>query len=313
MSQFTISSPLLSLIAPVVAAVVLSSCATSEVNREPISPPVDKKFALDGHLLKKPTLAGSESEAAGIPPIVAKRPVLPPQPKFQHSVQKYSVSAVNIPVSELLFKLAQDSGKQLDLHSGVDGTVTINAINQDLDKILERIAVQQGFLYEIDEDSISIRPDKPYWSNYPIDYVNIQKISQDLIDMKMSVGGASGLATTGTGAGTGGSSANIKVISEHNFWTKLAENLSRIVKSGLPQTAQTATAATATKIVNNSVVVNEEAGMISVFGTGAEHRAVKTYLADVMGRAEKQVLIEATVVEVELSDQYQAGIAGPPW
>ncbi|WP_373019820.1 pilus (MSHA type) biogenesis protein MshL, partial [Thiomicrorhabdus sp.] len=249
------------------------------------------------------------------PDLVSKRAVLPPKPDFQNALKKYSVSAINIPVSELLLKLAQDSGKQLDLHSGVDGAVTINAINQDLPTILKRISVQLGFLYEVTPKSIVVRPDKPYWFNYPIDYVNIQKTSKDTIDMKMSVGGATGVATTGGSAGTGGSAANINVVSEHDFWNSLEQNLSRIVQSGLKTGKGSAGAPAAaagarggSRVVNNNIVVNPEAGMITIFATGAEHRAVKTYLDEIMNRAEKQVMIEATVVEVELSDQYQAGI-----
>lgn len=293
----------------VISALTLVSCATSEVNREPVSPPVDSEFALAGHIKKKSVIDDQRQSVSEIPDIVTKKTVLPPKPDFQHSVRKYSVSAVNIPLSELLLKLAQDSSKQLDLHAGIDGAVTINAINQDLNTILKRISIQLGFLYEIKPDSIVVKPDKPYWDNYPIDYVNLQKVSQDTIDMKMSVGGPSGIGSTTAGASTGGSAANIKIVSEHNFWAKLEENLARIVKSGVAQgQAAPIGAGAAKKTFNQNVVINEEAGVITIFATGAEHRAVKNYLDQVMDRAEKQVLIEATVVEVELSDQYQAGI-----
>ncbi|MDG6778577.1 pilus (MSHA type) biogenesis protein MshL [Thiomicrorhabdus sp. zzn3] len=294
----------------VISALILVSCATSEVNREPVSPPVDSEFALAGHLQKKEIIGPQSQPNADIPSIVTKKAVLPPKPNFQHSVRKYSVSAVNIPLSELLLKLAQDSNKQLDLHAGVDGSVTINAINQDLNTILKRISIQLGFLYEIKPGSIVVKPDKPYWDNYSIDYVNLKKVSQDTIDMKMSVGGPSGIGTSAGSASTGGSAANIKVVSEHDFWAKLEENLSRIVKSGTLAQGQAVKtgSGSAGKALNQNVVINEEAGVITIYATGAEHRAVKTYLDQVMDRAEKQVLIEATVVEVELSDQYQAGI-----
>ncbi|WP_051347293.1 pilus (MSHA type) biogenesis protein MshL [Thiomicrorhabdus chilensis] len=313
MNLHTYIKPFSSVVITAVASFLLVSCATSDGSREPVSPPLDDKFEINGHLEKKPTLSEPKSGDMEIPPIVSKRAVLPPKPNFQNTVKKYSVSAINIPVSELLFKIAQDSGKQLDLHSGVDGSVTINAINQDLPTILNRIAIQLGFLYEVTPNSIVVRPDKPYWFNYSIDYVNIQKISQDTIDMKMAVGGPSGIGTNGGAGGTGGSAANIKVVSEHDFWNELEENLSRVVQSGLnlgKSGSQTAVASGSgsKKVINNNIVVNEEAGVITVFATGAEHRAVKDYLSDVMHRAEKQVMIEATVVEVELSDQYQAGI-----
>jgi general secretion pathway protein D len=229
--------------------------------------------------------------------------VEPPKPQFQHLIRKYSLAAVNVPVKEILFKLAQDSGKQLDLHAGVNGTVTINAINQDLPTILKRMSDQLGFLYDITADSIMVKPDEPFWKSYEVDYVNIKKVSQDTIDMKMAVGGPSGLGS-GNASSSGGSAANIKVIAEHDFWLELEENLSRLIDAG----SDAATSTGQTGAVNKNVVVNEEAGVVTVYAGGVIQSVVKEYLDQVMNRASKQVLIEATVVEVELSDQYQAGI-----
>ena len=286
---------------------LLSSCTTtSTVNRENASPEVNKQFALDGHLEKKAYPAPISKDSSTIPDLVTKKNILPPMPSAIDATKKYSVSAVNVPIDELLFKLAQDADKQLDLYSKVKGNVTINAINQDLNTILSRIASQGEFIYELNPNSIVIRPDEQYWKNYFVDYVNIQKTSSDTIDMKMSVGGTS-LGGSSDSEGTGGSKANITIVSEHDFWPELEGNLGRIVTSRMPTKVATTSTAGAISI-NQNVVVNEETGVITVFASLAEHKAVSQYLSDITNRADKQVLIEATVVEVELSDQYQAGI-----
>jgi general secretion pathway protein D len=57
-----------------------------------------------------------------------------------------------------------------------------------------------------------------------------------------------------------------------------------------------------------SVIVNPEGGVVSVRATSRQHEKVAEFLATVMGAARRQVLIEATVVEVQLSDQYQSGV-----
>jgi len=283
---------------------VASCTTTSSVNRENMSPEVKQKFEVQGHIEQKSTPENMSSGSHSIPDLVTKKKLLPPKPSQVAQDRKYSVSAVNVPVNELLFKLAQDANRQLDLHTDVKGSVTINAISQDLNTILSRIAMQGGFIFEVSNTSISIRADKPFWKNYFVDYVNIQKVSQDTIDMKMSVGGASGV---GGDASTGASAANIKLISEHDFWPELEENLGRMVSVNVAKGA-IAPAAGSTAAINRNVVVNEETGVISIFASDAEHRAVDTYIDAITSRADKQVLIEATVVEVELSDQYQAGI-----
>jgi len=67
-----------------------------------------------------------------------------------------------------------------------------------------------------------------------------------------------------------------------------------------------ASAASTTAAVQ--VIANPEAGVISVRATGRQHERVQEFLDRVMGAARRQVLIEATVVEVTLSDNYKAGI-----
>jgi general secretion pathway protein D len=54
--------------------------------------------------------------------------------------------------------------------------------------------------------------------------------------------------------------------------------------------------------------LNRQVGVVSVFATSRQHKLVKAYLDRVVGEATAQVLIEAKVVEVSLTDQYNAGI-----
>lgn len=57
-----------------------------------------------------------------------------------------------------------------------------------------------------------------------------------------------------------------------------------------------------------SVIANAETGTISVRATARQHEKVAEFLAQVSSSAKRQVLIEATVVEVVLNDQYQSGV-----
>jgi general secretion pathway protein D len=57
-----------------------------------------------------------------------------------------------------------------------------------------------------------------------------------------------------------------------------------------------------------SVIVNAESGTVTVRATSRQHERVAEFIEQVVGSAKRQVLIAATIVEVELSDQYQAGV-----
>jgi general secretion pathway protein D len=57
-----------------------------------------------------------------------------------------------------------------------------------------------------------------------------------------------------------------------------------------------------------SVIVNPETGIVSVRATSRQHDKVQEFLEQVAGSSKRQVMIEATVVEVDLNDNYQAGV-----
>lgn len=273
----------------------LTGCYDSNVKKEL---EVSKKFAIDGHIVEPAKIENVQGTPSAIPQIVNSS--LPKLPRFRGaSTSHYSITAVNVPVKELLFQVAQDAGKQIDLYKGVEGNVTINALNQPLEKILERIAEQAGLMFVIEYNTIKIKPDLPEWRNYKVDYVNINKISEDSIDMRMSVSGSTGTKTTAKK--TGGSFSKVTVKSEHDFWQTLEDNVKLLAQIESQKEG-------ASLGFEQNTVINPEAGVISIYTSAKKHKIIEKYIKDVTTRVDRQVLIEATVVEVLLNDQYQAGI-----
>lgn len=90
------------------------------------------------------------------------------------------------------------------------------------------------------------------------------------------------------------------------------------VPSAIPQVGTTtnasvaaATGATSTRSPFRevgSVIANPENGVVNVRATQRQHEKIREFLDGIMGNARRQVLIEATIVEVDLSDRYQQGI-----
>ncbi|MES2354569.1 MAG: pilus (MSHA type) biogenesis protein MshL [Pseudomonadota bacterium] len=284
------------------------------------------------------------------------RPVpLPPPPQPQAKTERYSVVVNNIPVQELLFALARDAKVNVDVHPGIEGRVTINAIDQTLPQILARVAKQVDMRFELDGPNLVVRPDSPYLKSYKIDYVNMSRDTTETIAL------ATQISSTGTGASSGGggqvsgnnSTTTVTNISKNRFWETLIQNVKDILretdklvsqdggnkdkddskaKLKILQDAQNASKkkdskdGTDDKIQNAidelslktssipiyreaaSVIANPETGVISVRANGRQHEKIQEFLSLVMGSAKRQVLIEATIAEVILSDEYQAGV-----
>jgi len=238
-------------------------------------------------------------ETAGeIPSLVLNAPMLmPPQPPAKQ--ETYTVVVNEVSASELLFSLARDAKLNVDIHPDIEGLVSINAINQTLPQILDRIAKQVSLRYQLDGSTLVLQPDAPYWKNYAVDYVNMAR------DTVSEVGVATQISTTGGSVGGGGGASgsgnvsNTKVnnSSSNHFWKVVENNILTIIGQG-----------SAGGDESSPIAVNALSSMISVLATHAQQREVQAFLDQVLSSALRQVLIEMTIVEVDLSDRYQAGV-----
>ena len=108
-------------------------------------------------------------------PSPVQQSVTLPAPKPAAKVETYSVVVKDVRVQELLFALARDAKLNVDIHPGISGTVTLNAIDQTLPQLLNRIAKQTDMRFELDGPNLVVMPDTPYLRTYKVDYVNMTR------------------------------------------------------------------------------------------------------------------------------------------
>lgn len=92
---------------------------------------------------------------------------------------------------------------------------------------------------------------------------------------------------------------SVDYLIDGSLWEEVITNVSTII--AIPDSASAA-------VSNSSVTSNKSAGIISVYATTNQQKNVTQYLAEVRKNASAQVLIEAKVMEVTLSDYYSSGI-----
>jgi MSHA biogenesis protein MshL len=313
-------------IATILATVFVSACST-------IPPQTPSR----GHIQTGQVRA----EPSSIPPLVSATSSVP-RPKPAAKAETYSVSVRNVPVSELLFALSRDAKLNIDLHPGIEGTVSINAIDQTLQQILTRLAKQVDMRWELNGPNLAIMPDSPFLRTYRIDYVNMSR------DMAVKTEVSSQVGSAGAG-GAGGGSTSIESKSNNHFWKTLDQNIQDLLRetdkvlpegssetvidkneqqttsaaaakgvaalAGVAPTTSGAVQSTGNTVVKRSnfreaaaVITNPEAGIISVRASSRQHEKIQEFLDQVMGSSRRQVMIEATIVEVGLTTQYDQGI-----
>jgi general secretion pathway protein D len=237
--------------------------------------------------------AGTDTQAdPAIPSIVSPVPLVA-QPQPVDEPELYTVVAQDVPLRDLLFTMARDAAINVDVHPDVSGLISINAIDQSLPQILERIARQSDIRWSFDAaGNLVVEPDSAVWRTYRVDYVNVARNAQTEAAVSTSI-------TSGGGGGANTSTSSLSQSTANNFWPTLTANLANLLGEAAPVAGGSEM---------SSIVVNPEAGVVSVQASNRQHAGIAAFIGSVQTRALYQVLIEATVVEVSLNDQYQSGV-----
>ncbi len=254
-----------------------------------------------------------------IPPLVTQTTLLP-LPTSRPNIETYTVVVNHVSTKDLLFSMARDAKINLDIHDDIKGTVTLNAIDQTLPQILERISQQTSIRYNIEKNTLRIRADHPYLETYIVDYVNISRESKGIIRVATNIGS--------TGQGSIGDSQNsdsgssekennsslteVLLTSDNKFWETLTLNIIEMLNE--PEANKSISSDITREIAtgetdnNSNVIVNREAGLIMVRATYRQHKQIQKFIENVLKISKRQVMIEATIAEIKLSDRYQAGV-----
>src|SRR5450830_462259 len=327
----------------------------------------------------KPAIIGS------IPKPVTNSTYLPP-PKPKAKEQVYSIVVYDTPVKEVLFAIARDSKLNVDIHPAIQGRVTLNAVDQTLPAILERLSRQVDLTYKVQGNVLTIAPDSPVLRTYQINYVNMKRTTKGLDSVSNEIAsaniasagstGSGGRASSGGSGGANTSSTSVVSESTNDFWASLLTNIEDILKEsdkevlvnrlgtdkrlqaqydvqsrctgGATASSPKEGGSTIKNSGNNAdtsgsgsggvtgygdqsaqgdvnenseknlkeyrtlfaakVIANKETGVLSVRATQRQHQSVQEFIDRVQASAKRQVLIEASIVEIKLNDQYQAGV-----
>ena len=242
-------------------------------------------------------------------PSAINQTTLLPEPAYRPKLETYTVIVSDVPAKELLFSIARDAKINLDIHHDITGNVTLNAIDQTLPQILGRISKQVNIRYEIEDSTLRVQADFPFLRSYTIEYVNMARETEGEIHVASTLGstGQSDIGSSSSGgssrsgsssSGDNSSSTGVKNKSVNAFWATLEQNIKQILGDSDNNSVAS----------SDNVIVNKETGIVIVRATQKEHTVIQQFIDEVLGNAKRQVLIEATIAEIKLSDRYQSGV-----
>ncbi len=201
-------------------------------------------------------------------PGISKLIMAPPPPVIGGGKTLSFSVTDQVPLKDVLIELGRVAQIDVDLDPSITGGVIINAKNRPFKEVIDRIATQGNLRYSYQNGVLHFERDAPYMKNYFVDY---------LIDGQL--------------------------------WSDVESNVNAILSSTASSSASAdASGGASSSAGTSSISSNKSAGILSVFATDKEHAMIASYLADVEEAASAQVLIEAKVVEVSLSEEYDTGI-----
>ncbi len=280
-----------------IALLAAAGCATQPRVLDPTI-----KAELDKAAQAKPAPAPAAVEQALLPPPTMQLPT----PRGE---QRFDLSVSNAPASQVFMSIVSGTRYSMLVHPNVTGTITVNLKDVTVREALDAIRELYGYEYRIDGNRIFIEPISIQTRVFNVNYLLGERLGRsDLRVTSGSIADVPNIGTTGPGGvpvpvapvgGTQGSllpgvtdSSRIQTQTKNDFWSVLETTLHAIVGNE----------------PGRSVVVNPQAGIVVVKAMPAELRGVANYLKAIRASVDRQVVLEAKIIEVTLNDQYQAGI-----
>ena len=285
-------------------ALLLSACSSSQMR------PGAVYDSISGELKQ----AGAARSAAERPEAVDKA-LLPPLqaelPKAATAETRFDLVVNNAPANQVFMALVSGTRYSMLVNPEVAGTITVNLKDATVKEALDTIRELYGYEYKMKGSRIFIQPLAMQSRVFQINYLAGRRQGQT--DTRVTSGSISsvqgttpgttpGTATPGAtpapgapgtpGSGASLNSSRIYTTSDADFWNDLDKALQTIVgKEG-----------------GRQVILNSLSGVIVVKALPKELREVENFLRATQVMVERQVMIEAKIVRVELKDGYQSGV-----
>ena len=238
-------------------------------------------------------------------------PALAPQAATEQAVveSRFDLSVVNAPATQVFMALVSGTRYSMLVPPDVAGNITVNLKDVTVMEALDTIRELFGYEYRIQGKRIFIEPNTMKTRVFHINYLASRR--QGTSDLRVTgssmTAASSGSSTTsatattnqptpgGTGSTTmvrGSDTSRVSMSTDSDFWGDLRAALGAIVGN----------------TEGRSVVINPSSGVLVVRALPNELRNVDKYLKATQLSADRQVMLEAKIIDVTLSDGFQAGV-----
>ncbi|WP_165312387.1 pilus (MSHA type) biogenesis protein MshL [Vibrio ziniensis] len=221
------------------------------------------------------------------------------------NLKRFRIQANGVQAKAFFASLVKGTEYSAAIHPAVEGKVTVNLSEVTLDEALDVVRDLYGYQIEKVGKVIQVYPAGLRTVTIPVDYLQFKRSGRSLTSVTTGTMTSTNSESNSSSSSSSNDSSNdnskttttsggteIETTSESDFWPQLQSAVSQLIGSGQGQ----------------SVIVTPQASVITVRAYPDEIREVRRFLGISQQRMHRQVIMEAKILEVTLSDGYQQGI-----
>jgi MSHA biogenesis protein MshL len=294
------------------AALAMAGCQTAPATGTYDQIKRDVATASSGRATAAPAVDDAVANAL-LPPAASLATQLPKaRPALE---ERFNVSFNNVPAQQFFRAIVAGTRYNILVHPDVGGTITANLKDVTLQETLDAVREMYGYDYKIDGTRISIKPLTMQTKMFRVNYLvgkraGVSNLRVSSTSVSNAVNGQNGQNGQNGSQGSNQNNQNnqngangqnqnqvestdVSTTSSTDFWGDLKTSIEAIVGS---------------KEGGRSVVVSPQSGVIVIRAMPDELRNVDAYLKATQLAVDRQVILEAKILEVELNDSFQSGV-----
>ncbi|MFZ2161700.1 MAG: secretin N-terminal domain-containing protein [Sideroxyarcus sp.] len=267
---------------------LLSACATGGGTKSGVAEKL--KQEMDAAVASNEVAKPEAVDQALLPPLVAS----PAQIDNKPLETKFDLAVNNTPAKHVFMAIVSGTHYSVLVHPEVGGYISLTLKNVTVFDALEAIREMYGYDYRVEGSRIYIQPLTLQTRLFQVSYLTGQREGKSSLRVASGSVGDSAIGTSGasTTTGTSRDSSKVTMSSNTDFWDELSKALKAIVGEEK----------------GRSVVISPMSGVIVIRAMPDELKNVSAYLKASQIAIERQVILEAKIVEVQLNDSFQSGV-----
>ena len=276
-----------------VALAMISGCAVPPPTKG-VLPAIASELASAAE--RKPPARPEALDRALLPPVLMGMPSVAGvdlEPRFDLNVS-------NAPAAQVFMSIVSGTRYSILLHPEVTGVISVSLKDVTVEEALSAIREQYGYDYRAEGTRIYVQPAGLQTRVFQVNYLpgqrrgttEVRVSSGAVTDTAQGAATSPGAAPTTTTSSRAQETSRVTTQQQADFWPDLRTALLAIVGTG----------------EGRSVIVTPQSGVVVVRALPEQLRSVEQYLRATRLSIERQVMLEAKIIEVTLSGDYQAGI-----